>query len=238
MRMTTASRGRIRVHVAPCASLVVNSNAKCGSSGDFDFDFDFPACAVDFIQNALPHRPKLWINDKDAWCEHWRRAFKDACSSDEATTEDRLEFIKSGKSMGQELEWRILEIPPRQTFPTHAHIGLEFYYILSGTLHETKLLGEPIERNLFVGGAMIDPPDYRCGSSSTAAARLYAERTFTSGACNVNEVGSLHQTYTKDEECVLLVLGCGKILPIPDHRLPRGHPFQCDQTLDASKREW
>ena len=62
--------------------------------------------------------------------------------------------------MGQVLEWRILELPPYKVFPAHSHVGLEFYYILEGTLHEKKLLGEPIVRDLFIGGEMIDAPDY------------------------------------------------------------------------------
>ena len=124
--------------------------------------------------------------------------------------------------MGHDLEWRVLIIPPNHLFAAHSHAGLEFYYILEGTLHERKLIGEPIERCLWANGKFVDAPDY---AGHLDGKCQFVERSFSEGDCNVNEVGSLHQPYTKEDGCVLLVLGCGKVLPIPPKRLPPGHPF-------------
>ena len=46
------------------------------------------------------------------------------------------------------------------------------------------------------------------------------------GGFNVNEIGSVHQVFTEDEGCILLVLGAGANVTIEPEQYPvTEHPF-------------
>ena len=55
---------------------------------------------------------------------------------------------------------------------------------------------------------------------------LCRQKTLQEGGFNVNEIGSVHQVFTRAEGCVLLVLGAGANVTIEPEQYPEvGHPF-------------
>ena len=55
----------------------------------------------------------------------------------------------------------------------------------------------------------------------------FEPRRLEEGGFNVNEIGSVHQVFTEDEGCILLVLGAGANVTIePAHWPTTRHPFK------------
>jgi hypothetical protein len=159
-------------------------------------------------------RNSCGINLSEDWASSWMTKAKAlfAAKSDSAV-QDFDAFLTSGQSNGREMSWTIISIPPNRSFPLHAHPSIEVIYIAKGVMHEVRLRGEAPTRDF---GADLVGPDL--SSDGTSA---FIHNAVSQGEMLANEVGSVHQSYTKDEGCVLLCLWSSAHADIPCSHMPK-----------------
>jgi hypothetical protein len=158
----------------------------------------------------------------------WKEVVDDALattySSSSDTTSDTastipwelLEFVRTGLSHGRPMQWTILECPAGLQFPVHAHPNFELVYNLRGDLHEVRMKGDPLPMELppppppAVSSPSNEKPVVK-GPSLTRISRPWYFGTVREGEWLVNEVGSVHKTFTasKGDGCLLLVVWGG-----------------------------
>ena len=93
----------------------------------------------------------------------------------------------------------------KMCLPPHSHVGIEFYYVVSGELHEIRLnTAPPSQAGDFPAWAERQSPP----NLSNLTASDFEKNVLKAGFYNTNEIGSVHQTYTDVLPCVL-VLACG-----------------------------
>lgn len=114
------------------------------------------------------------------------------------------DFITTSKSNGKQLKWSFLLCGSACQFKLHAHANIELIYCAKGALHEVRMDGSPIE---------IECSSQLDGScpSLLSLQRKWSFNTLHQGEWLVNEVGSIHKSFTatSGEGCVLLVLWSG-----------------------------
>jgi hypothetical protein len=130
----------------------------------------------------------------------WETSWQSNASAlfNQKNTQDFEQFMQTGKSNGREMSWTIISIPPNRSFPMHAHPSIEVIYVAKGVMHELRLTGQPPTKEF---GADLQGPDL-----SKTTTKAFAHHAIAQGEMLVNEIGSVHQSYTKDQGCVLLVL--------------------------------
>ena len=122
------------------------------------------------------------------------------------------EFMREGTINDRLHQWVVLRLPAGTYFPVHAHPGLEMVYIVSGTMHEIRLHGKQPAFKPVVG---VPGPDISHGCE-------FVEQSFGPGTWLVNEVGSIHQSFSKDEDITLVALWPSGYVFFPPEHLPHG----------------
>lgn len=167
--------------------------------------------------------------------EHFRRNMLEAVESGlharPCGAEDCSEWLQTGRSNGSPSEFVALGIPPRTSFFVHQHPGIELVYLVKGSMHEVRL-EEPahIDRSCTTPHAPYDlrDPSYR-----------FQRREFRAGQGGrwlANEVGSVHQTFTEDEECLMIALWPGRYVIFRDEQLPRDVFVPVNHHIDNEDR--
>jgi hypothetical protein len=138
-----------------------------------------------------------------AFDDAWFQALKDAFAAKSDDAKQQLdEYLETGLSNGRKLRLQIMLLPPGRYFKIHAHTAIEFECTLKGSLHEFRW-------------AFLVPPEKLIGENPTgpeiAATQLFEHLHVDEGECLVNEIGSVHQSFTTkdDGECVIVVLWSG-----------------------------
>ncbi|GKY99946.1 hypothetical protein MPSEU_000948200 [Mayamaea pseudoterrestris] len=124
---------------------------------------------------------------------------------------DFYEFLTTGTSNGRHLQWSTMICPPACQFQLHAHPNLELIYCAKGALHEVRLDGEPLT-GTFVKIQSDDKDASKLkGPNLSTLDRPWHFATLSQGHWLVNEVGSIHKSFTasKGDGCVLMVLWGG-----------------------------
>jgi len=130
--------------------------------------------------------------------------------------EEWLDFVRTGRSNGLgTMQYALLTIPPNSTFPLHAHPNIEFIAVCHGNLYEQRLQGRPSTRD-FSRQANIFPMNLNHLTIDNFQSLLHP-----TGSLLVNEIGSIHLSFTKDDGCVLFVLWSGGHANVPTESLPR-----------------
>jgi hypothetical protein len=111
------------------------------------------------------------------------------------------EFLTTGKSNGRSLKLQVMVLPPGKYFKIHAHPNIEFECTLKGRLCEFRWL-------------FVVPPEELKGESplgpDIGKTDMFFEEVVKEGECLVNEIGSVHQSFTApDEGCAIIVLWSG-----------------------------
>jgi len=143
------------------------------------------------------------------------------------------EVVPKGTSNSHPLKMQFLACPPNFTFKLHCHVSVELIIPLVGELWEKRLLGATLHPKLLARksplqiteekGAFYKPPsaDHDMAQTQELATLLaskidsmgnvgeFVDRSLGNGQVMYNSVGSIHQSYTKDQGCLLLVLWCG-----------------------------
>ena len=129
---------------------------------------------------------------------------------------DFIEFIstKCCKSNSRQLQWSVISCPRGVQFPLHAHPNIELIYCLRGELFELRMRGEPITRTFEKYKTADDSANNTnvVGPNMTDVMRTWSFGTLKAGEWLVNEVGSVHKSFTSvrsDGGCDLLVLWGG-----------------------------
>ena len=113
---------------------------------------------------------------------------------------DLSEFLKTANSNARPLQWSLMSCGPGCQFKLHAHPNIELVYCVEGQLHEVRMDGDPLP----VESSGVGP-------SVTSLHRSWSFATLQTGQWLVNEVGSIHKSFTSTsgDGCVLLVLWGG-----------------------------
>lgn len=134
------------------------------------------------------------------------------------------ELIESRISNNRPMRWVVMIIKPNSTFKFHAHPNVEFIYVIKGKLFEFRLQ-TTVEKDY---NASSDGPDLRPYGTSDFKANSVSECDPVAGTDPIedvnrfiiNEIGSCHLSYTKEEGCVLLVLWGGSHSNVPMDQYP------------------
>jgi hypothetical protein len=126
---------------------------------------------------------------------------------------DLIDFFKNKTSNGRRLEWTTMNCPPSCQFTLHAHPNIELIYCSMGSLHEVRMDGSPLTTSFEkVDGRTVKGPNL------TSLKRPWKFSTINEGDWLVNEVGSIHKSFTasKGDGCLLVVLWGGSHADIVD----------------------
>lgn len=138
------------------------------------------------------------------------------------------EVMKTGKSNGRGLRWDLMDIPPNRSFRLHAHPNIEVVYVVHGVIHEFRMKGEPLD-------ACLMPPEEAAGPPLSERGKdHFLHRHVAAGQALVNEVGSVHISFTREEGALLLCLWSGRHADIPLSGLPQQFDDLLAQTAAKS----
>ena len=155
----------------------------------------------------------------------WEKLEEQSCSNN-TNNDDLQEFMKTSKSCGRQLQWTAMNCAPATQFKLHAHPNLELIYCARGELHEIRMNGEPFSRD-FGSEGEIQGPDL------TRLNRPWNFQTLQQGEWLVNEVGSIHKSFTatNGDGCLLIVLWGGSHADVS----PEQHPTRVNvqQAVDS-----
>mmetsp|Transcript_20634 Transcript_20634/g.19970 ORF Transcript_20634/g.19970 Transcript_20634/m.19970 type:complete len:270 (+) Transcript_20634:2237-3046(+) len=164
-------------------------------------------------------------------------------SSLNTLSSDYNEFRLTGKSNGREMKWDIMTIQRNTSFRLHAHPNLELIYVIKGVIYEYRYEGSILKD--FSLSTDTFGPDLSQGVSGVfkqrSSSAISHERDNTipeeisAGSLTqnhenkirndhegflVNEKGSVHLSFTKEEEACLLVLWSGSHANIRKEHYP------------------
>ena len=101
------------------------------------------------------------------------------------------------------MRFDVMMISPNTSFQVHAHPNLECIMVLQGCIHEYRFLGPNLTR------ARLADLDKRSPQPDLPSSQ-FALRSVAAPNCLVNQPGSVHLSFTRDDpETVLLVLWSG-----------------------------
>ena len=121
---------------------------------------------------------------------------------------DLIELLRTGKSNQRPLQWTLMNCSPGCQFCLHAHPNIELVYCIEGALHEIRMEGLPFTRTFDTSSSSTE--EVLVGPSVTQIQRPWKFGTLQQGEWLVNEVGSIHKSFTASNcGCKLLVLWGG-----------------------------
>jgi hypothetical protein len=165
----------------------------------------FPS--VSAIVNESRHQTGIQIlpQHESAFDEGWRQALQTVFSQhpNNPTVASELEdYLATGLSNGRKLRLQIMVFPPGLYFRMHCHPNIEFEVTLKGSLQEFRWASFTVPADQVTGDAPTGP--------EIAATQVFEQRAVNVGQCLLNEIGSVHQSFTgSDGPCVLLHLWSG-----------------------------
>jgi hypothetical protein len=131
-------------------------------------------------------------------------------------TSDLLDFLLSQcrSSNNRTLQWSFMQCPPGLQFELHAHPNIELVYCVTGALHEIRMQGEPVTKQF---ERKDDDAHKVCGPNLAGLKRPWSFGTLAAGQWLVNEVGSIHKSFTATNgSCQLLTLWGGSHANVQD----------------------
>jgi hypothetical protein len=112
------------------------------------------------------------------------------------------ELIKKNKSCNEKLFWQMIYIPPYSMFQLHAHPNIEYDYVVDGNFYEIRCK-HIIKDNYCIKNPI--GPDI----SNFSINDFYFNKISKNNAL-INDIGSVHLSFTKDKHCLLYCLWSGK----------------------------
>lgn len=144
---------------------------------------------------------------------------------DEHFDNDLLDLLQSQcqRSNQRTLQWGYMDCPSSFQFTLHAHPTIELVYCVTGALHEIRMQGEPFTKEFEPNEDANDDEAHDNNSKNkktnklrgpnlTELKRPWSFGTLSAGQWLVNEVGSIHKSFTATNatgSCQLLVLWHG-----------------------------
>lgn len=159
------------------------------------------------------------------------------CSSEAGNTDLKDFLTARGKSNTRAMKWSTMDITPGLQFKLHAHPSLELIYCAKGDLHEVRMTGLPFSTTF----EKLDDTRVQ-GPNLTTLHRPWRFGTLFQGEWLVNEVGSIHKSFTSSngDGCLLLLLWGGSHADILPGQEPKevnvqGAVDAMDQKLSSCK---
>ena len=130
---------------------------------------------------------------------------------------DYAEWSSSGSSNGRVLTLAMMFIPNNLSFQLHAHPNIECILVLDGAIYELRLKAKYIFKRDYSADDH-DGPDI--GSICGICNDYFDLRVTTADNYIINEKGSIHKSFTKDHDTILLVLWGGRHNNIKQECIP------------------
>lgn len=175
-----------------------------------------------FVQKYGAQNAKDFLGPSSAYADRWLKEARVGFRQRGGGAEEEYNtFLSNGGTCGgRKLYWAAMQLPPGATFRLHMHPTLEIIHVIRGALYERRMVGPPlplvseegkkVEEMMPVDLSHLDPPP------------RFQDNVFSEDSVNVNEMGSVHQSYTSQEEgCLLLCIWAGWHCNIEGSRLPR-----------------
>jgi len=120
--------------------------------------------------------------------------------------EEYKEWLDSGLSNRRSLSLSLMLIPKNLLFKLHAHPNIECIFVLKGSIHELRLKSDYIVKRDFDINDNEGPDitNY-CGLCNES----FEYRCTNEGSYIINEKGSIHKSFTKESDTILLVIWSG-----------------------------
>jgi len=169
-------------------------------------------------EGKLTSRNVQTVEEMETIQRLWTELAGKALSGEEtsSTKNDLVEFVQSQcqQSNHRTLQWSAMNCQPGTQFKLHAHPNLELVYCGQGALHEIRMQGDPLTKDF----ERDDDEGVLKGPNLTALQRPWRFATLPAGRWLVNEVGSIHKSFssTAGTGCQLLVLWGGSHANISD----------------------
>lgn len=215
-----------------------------------DFLTEFPLkFMLKYLKECDHYDPSLIDLFSLSFQENFKAAMENKLITffNERMIEDQYrELETSRRSNGRSMKWDIMLIKPNVSFRLHAHPNMEIIYVIQGTMHEFRYTGHPPK--VAYSESDVSPPDLRnlplpkadhhnqswfshqCIQSPSSI----VDFTEISKSFIINDKGSMHLTFTRDEGACLLVLWSGAHVTIPLEYQPSGWiPTLPDTVLPA-----
>jgi hypothetical protein len=132
---------------------------------------------------------KKYLPKKNNFIKSWLKKLK------KLKLKDYNEFKKTNKSNNRLMYYDIITAKKNTSFNLHMHLTIELIYVLKGKLYEDRF-NKIIPRNKIIPINKIkDLPKGK-----------FIKKINKKGTFLVNDIGSIHNAYTKKEKTILLVL--------------------------------
>jgi hypothetical protein len=178
-----------------------DTNLYIGPRHVVDDTNNFPSPSAVINESKL--KTGVYVPDEhaSAFDREWRESLDKGFSVNPEIKRELDSFLQTGLSNGRKLRLQVMVLPPGMCFKIHAHPNIEFELTLSGRLEEFRSLFR-VPADEFRGDQLVGP--------SISSHDVFEHRKVDPGQCMINEIGSIHQSFTgKDEPCSILVLWSG-----------------------------
>ena len=156
--------------------------------------------------NSVAHETRFAIGSAAEFNARWRAALRERFEA-QGVVDELDAWLATGLSNGRPLKLEVMAIKPNAWFRVHQHPNIEFEQTLVGSLHEVRC-GDP--PTLPDGG---EGPDLRSSLTWEAGA-------VPAGDFVVNSINSVHQSFTKTEGALIVVLWSGCHANVRPERCP------------------
>jgi hypothetical protein len=189
----------------------------------------------------------------DLWRIQCDMAAADAngTEDDHDDEDDLRQFLTTGMSNGRPLQWSMIDCGPACQFQLHAHPNIEVIYAVQGALHEIRMEGPPVTKTFVTPPKKSDSYSYSNnihnnnihtnnnksndknnkekdvivlqGPDLSYLKRPWKFSTLLQGEFLVNEVGSIHKSFTATNDgngVKLLTLWGGSHADVAHHQMP------------------
>jgi len=179
------------------------------------------------------------IVDVVAFGEQWQAALSDGLQDHQ---EELAELLSTSTSNGRQIRWDVMKIGGNVSFSLHAHPNVELIYVVKGAIHEYRYTAVSpktiFDPNDDEGPDLSSPAVSSTATNSSISLPLFVHQSVSAGGFIVNNKGSIHLSFTKeDEETILLVLWSGKHALLPSEFQPQAGvlPALPDEVIPLSK---
>ena len=157
--------------------------------------------------NSVAHETRFAIECAAEFNARWRAALRERFEA-QGVGGELDAWLATGLSNWRPLRLTVMALQPNYCFPVHAHPNIEFQQTLAGSFHEVRLRG--------------DPPPLPDGDEGPDLRRReeWEAGTVPAGDFVVNAVGSVHQSFTKHEGALIVVLWSGCHANVRPERCP------------------
>ena len=184
-------------------STFVSKSVPVPGGGAVDLSTLDPAALI----NSVAHETRFAIGSAAEFNARWRAALRERFEA-QGVVDELDAWLDTGLSNWRPLRLSVMALQPNFCFPVHAHPNIEFQQTLAGAFHEVRLCGDPPP---LPGGD--EGPDLRRRVEWEAGA-------VPAGDFVVNAVGSVHQSFTKNEGALIVVLWSGCHANVRPERCP------------------